>query len=248
MTPIERLVALVKRELGAEDVQVVDATDETPDDVLVSHLPGGRKLFVRLGAVDDREARARRLEMLAESFGETLRNSSASRPPPGLTLHAELQSLAQRAGAIDAAVIDAQSPVVWGAADDDEAAPHLLPMDNVISLDDRRSGERFSAKVSPDPQVTRRAIDIVRGLAETPLLHKGGHLHHVVRDPDFGMIARSFAGIYVLMLVFDATYDELRAERAIAGSLPTIERLVTSLPPMDPTPMGAAAAIRRRRR
>ncbi len=253
----ERLIALVRRELGAEDVRVVEVDEDVAEGALTAALPNGKRVLVILEGDVDREAKTRRLEMLVESFGETFRSSNASRPPPAHSLHAELQGLAQRAGATDAVVIDAQSPVVWGAAEDEEATPHLLARDKVISRDAHRpSGERLSAQSQPQPQsqpqrdppASTRAVDAVRALDGIPTLHRGGHLHEKHVEEGFGFLARSFAGIYVIVLVFEGAFDELRAERALGLSLPTIERLVTALPPLDPTPVAGAAAIRRRRR
>ncbi len=247
MTPIDKLVALVRRELDAEDVRVLEADEEVPEGALVAQLPAGKQLVATFaGEIEGREPKARRLDMLVESFGETLRASNASRPPPAMSLHAELEALCERTRAVDALVIDAQSPVVWGAAEDRDPAPHLMPTDNVVSLDAHRAG------TPPPPPVERpaslRAIDEVRALPAIASLHRGGHVHESVRGDDFGWAARSFAGIYVLVLVFDHPFDELGAERAIAHALPTIERLVAALPPLDPTPTAGVAAIRRRRR
>ena len=52
---------------------------------------------------------------------------------------------------------------------------------------------------------------------------------------------------YVLVLVFEEPFDEIRAERAIQGRLGPIERLVLALPPLDPTPNVGVRAVRRRR-
>src|SRR5262249_18547005 len=96
---------------------------------------------------------------------------------------------------------------------------------------------------------SRRAIFEVRALPEMATLPRGGHVHHTVSGADFGYVARSFAGIYVLVLVFDATFDELRAKRAIVHALPAIERLVLALPPLDPgPPVAGVVALRGRRR
>lgn len=251
MTPIDKLVALVRRELGGDDVRVLEADEEVPEGALVARLPTGKQLVVSFASepgveIADREPKARRLDMLVESFGETLRTSNASRPPPAMSLHAELEALCERTRAQDALVIDAQSPVVWGAAEDRDPTPHLMPTDNVVSLDAHRAG------TPPPPPVERsaslRAIDEVRALPGIAALHRGGHVHESVRGEGFGWVARSFAGIYVLVLVFDHAFDEVGAERAIAHALPTIERLVAALPPLDPTPTAGVAAIRRRRR
>jgi hypothetical protein len=52
------------------------------------------------------------------------------------------------------------------------------------------------------------------------------------------------------VVVFEAPFDELRAERAVAESLARVEQLVLALPPLDPSPEAGAGvvAIRRPRR
>jgi hypothetical protein len=99
-------------------------------------------------------------------------------------------------------------------------------------------------------ETTRRAISAVRRLPALDGLHKGRHLRHVERESNF-LLALSFSGIYILCLVFEGDFDELRAERAAADALPRIERLVFALPPLDPEPpqpVGGVVALRRRRR
>lgn len=100
-----------------------------------------------------------------------------------------------------------------------------------------------------EPDLTRRAIAAMRSLPGIEHLHKGRHLRHVEREREF-YLALSFSGIYLLCIVFDAPFDELRAERAAHESLPRIERLVQALPPLDPEPqpMGGVIALRRPRR
>jgi len=73
-------------------------------------------------------------------------------------------------------------------------------------------------------------------------------VRHIERAGDVPFVAHSFAGIYWLILVFDAPFDELRAERAMLESLPRVERLVMALPPMDPSPQAGARAMARKRR
>lgn len=270
--PLDRLVAIVKRDLGASDVQLLDPGVEAAlgEHVLESVMPSGRRIVAVFdSAIEDRDARVRRLEMLVDSFGDTLgRIGTPSRPAPAQSLHGELETLARTADATDALVIDAQSPIVWGAAEDDDISPRSTmqraPRDNVVAIDAKRDAPRHSltslvdaepaneATEEAPPLSSKRAIEAVRALPALGHLHKGGHLHHSAREDDFGYLARSFAGIYVLILVFDRpSYDELRAERALNFSLPTIERLVLALPPVDPPPPIAGAmavAVRRRRR
>jgi hypothetical protein len=107
-----------------------------------------------------------------------------------------------------------------------------------------------SDDVSPEePEITRRAITLIRALPSLDLLHKGRHLRHVSREESYYLVL-SFSSIYLLCLVFDGEFDELRAERAAQESLPRIERLVQALPPLDPEPqpMGGVVALRRPRR
>ena len=69
---------------------------------------------------------------------------------------------------------------------------------------------------------------LVRALPELAALRKGGHVRHMASEPGFGCVARSFAAIYVLILVFEGPFDELLTKRAVAQALPTIERLVAA--------------------
>lgn len=62
----------------------------------------------------------------------------------------------------------------------------------------------------------------------------------------FGFLARGFASIYLVVLVFPGRFSELRAERALALDLRGIERLVLSLPPFDPLPPGGRVVRLRR--
>jgi hypothetical protein len=61
-------------------------------------------------------------------------------------------------------------------------------------------------------------------------------------DP-LGWLARGFAGIYRLVLVFDGSYSELHADAAMIRALPVIERIVTGLPPVDPPKGGQVVRL-----
>lgn len=330
LAPLDEFLTIVRRDLEADDACILAPGEQAPEGGTVAErqLPGDHRLIVRFDAPPaDLEARLRRLDMLVASFqtmlAAKLTAAAVTRPSPARSLHDELAALVTRAGAVDALIIDARSPVVWGAAteeltDDEDRhegeaevrpiAPPVLvkpvappslaeaPLsfndnDPESSVNDnepessneaetpspaemrerihlvrtsfpptglRRIGERRSGvgriHVVPDPEpsardsVTERAIREVRALPEMPTLHKGGHIHHSVSEPEFGYVARSFAGIYVLVLVFREPFDELRAKRATVHALPIIERLVLALPPRDPVPTSGAAALPRRRR
>lgn len=60
----------------------------------------------------------------------------------------------------------------------------------------------------------------------------------IVRREDSGYFARSFAGIYVLVLCFEGEFSELHVEGAALHALPIIERYVMMLPPVEPPPKG----------
>ncbi len=294
-SPFARFSALVKRELGADDVRLLDAASvpSGATNVLFASLEGGRHVAVTFRATPDNPpALLRRLEILVRTFAQALEEQPntetpyrPSRPPASVSLHDELRALAQRARSVDAIVLDAHSPVVWGSAlthgprtdtPDEEVVPALERLE-----ESRRELLRVIHEMSPDPRggtqdvepfvpvpapsadqlvdfddeldpplVSQRAVREVRDLPELPALRKGRPIVHVVREDDFGYVARSFAGIYLVVLVYEAPFDELRAERALTEALQKIERLVLALPPLDPGPAPTAnvIAFRRRRR
>jgi Type II secretion system (T2SS), protein E, N-terminal domain len=376
-SPLDEFLAIVRRDLGADEARILEPGEAEPAGgaLLECALPGGRRLVAVLPApAPDAEARRRRLQMLADSFHSVLAGpdrARPSRPPPARSLHEELAALARRAGAVDAVVIDARSPVVWGTAGEERAAPSLAPaadsaermrasggaraaaertevarlsrqyglasieglwmdpravelvpralcdrhrivpvamngstlvigmadprnadalhdvvlvtglhVDPVIAGEsmlalyarwndgrDTRTYDEVIAAIPADERETRerdaaaaragwarhlgtrRAVTAVRALPETGTLHKGGQLHSTVTESRFGYVARSFAAIYVLILVFDEPFDELGAKRAMVAALPGIERLVVALPPLDPAPtLAGVVALRGRRR
>lgn len=285
---LQRFVDLVRRELGAKDVVLAEELAPPPPQegvrptILTAYLHDGRRVDALFDAPPP-QPMVRRFEMLVHAFDAAL--SSKAEPPKRPTpasLRDELRALANRAGAVDALVIDAHSPVVWGSVSERPLAveaAHVQPMtDNVrdavrvlheshrdlvaalrgtpggndLDDDDDHDGPSDDAEArstgEPPAPPAARAIDEVRRLPAIESLHKGGHLSYVVRETDYGCLARSFAAIYVLVLVFDRSFDEIRAERAIRDSLHKIERLVLALPPLDPQPMGQVMALRRRRR
>lgn len=375
-TPVEEFLAIVRRDLGAADARILAPGEEPPPEgvALTCELPGDRRLIALFPeAPPDPDARLQRLSMLASSFHTVLEAKDRARPvrpPPALSLHEELAALAQRAFAVDAVVIDQRSPVVWGTAGEERAAPSLAPAadsaerlragggvreteeQTEVARLSRQYGLAGGVSVWMDPRATelvpralcerhrivpvgkhgstlvigmadpqnldavhdvvlvtglnvdpviagasmltlytrwndgrdtrtyadvmaaipeeerprremfaraaalawsrhlasRRAIAAIRALPETATLHKGGHVHVTVSEQSFGYVARSFAAIYVLVLVYDRPFDELGAKRAVMAALPAIERLVVALPPLDPEPrLAGVVAIRGRR-
>lgn len=367
-TTLEELFAVVRRDLGADAVRIFEADEEPPADgaSLRCDLPGGRRLVAFFEATpSDAEARHRRLEMLVSAFSDLLEHADRQRPsrPPARSLNEELAALTHRVGAVEAVVIDARSPIIWGHAgeqpvrprdvhdaverlrapgvlhavdDGEEAAARIgiasaeglrvdpraadlvpravcarhrafpvarvgstlvvamadpedveaiyaLTLASGLEIEPLLAGESTSAffahldddgydaalaAIPPDERPAReadaarardawtrlllseRAIAEIRAhSSEMEELHKGGHIRHTVTGDRFGLVARSFASIYVVILVFDGPFDELLAKRALTHALPTIERLVLALPPLEPPPrLAGVVALRRRRK
>jgi hypothetical protein len=275
----ERLRRLVERELGAEEVTLRPASAEQASDDpcwVVVALPDQRTVAARFAsAPEDRAALARRMQILVSAFSHLLdqeKPARARRVPVAHSLRSELVALARRAQGLDAFVIDAHSPVVWGAASGFSEMPADVELsgelDETIRLIDLSRHEILSIEsdeLATDRQpptlppasaagpeepgsgsldLSARAALEVRALAGFARLGRGQPLTHRQRGEGFGYLAHSFAGIYLLVLVFDGVFDELRAERSVHESLPRIERLVLALPPRDPSPNPRANVVR----
>jgi hypothetical protein len=248
---LDRFLALVRRELGAEEARVLEAdaeASEDPRDIACRMLDGRAVLARFTEAPRDREAKQRRLEMLASTFDAVVEegpHSRRSRPPVQSSLHDELAALCARATALNAIVIDANSPVVWGAAHAEGVVmqPPLASSPRIAEAPANDEGERSGGMAV----ASRRAVSAARGLPDIAALRKGRHIRHTERDVEVPFVAHSFASIYLLILVYEAEFDELRAERAIVDALPRVERLVLALPPLDPQPDDSAGAVALRR-
>jgi hypothetical protein len=242
-----RFLALVQREIGADLVTIEDdldaAREPRPNELRVS-LDHGRTLVCQFGGpIDSADARSRRLGMLASSFAELTAEPTSERvprPPAARSLHEELCLLTQHARATDALVIDSTSPIVWGAASCATLRAHLAEDD----LPHNDSGY-LPADSDADglPPHSIQALSEVRALPNLPGLHRGRQLRYQSQAEDSGLVAHSFAGIYILVLVYEGAFDELRAERSLAEARPHIERLVAALPPLDPTPSPHAGVV-----
>ena len=248
LTVPTRLEALLERDLGATSVALLPPGAKAPFEqsgapTLSSEVARGHRVVIELADWPaDMEAVARRLDLIVGSFRELLEAAlgQAARPAPGEMLHRELCDLAAAAGAIDALVIDAHSEVVWSAARSEHLEPHVArPPAEVIALD----GTRLSS-LPPPPSPAERAVEVVRSLPATSAVARGMPLAHHERDGEVPFLVRSFATIYLLVVVFDAPFDEIRAEREVKARLEVVERLVLALPPIDPTPHRDAKAAR----
>lgn len=249
---LDRFLTLVLRELSAREARVLGVGETSPGDEsreVRCVLPDGRLVVASFDAPpEDREPKQRRLEMLANTFSDVFEGVASkrpSRPTAARSLREELKALCVRAGAVNALVIDANSPVVWGAART-RGLGDEWPVAGAELEDPDEPGE--STRIGDVDVASRAALEIVRGLEDLATLRKGKHVRHVEAEGKGPFIAHSFAGIYLLVLAYAAPFDELRAERAIGESLPRIEQLVLALPPLDPPPSAGAAVLKMRRR
>jgi len=198
---------------------------------------------------------------------------------PQHALDDALDVLAGQTSAIAALVVDNDSPVFWGSSleprgdEDLEAAARAaeaLALASAAGLDlaailaGTSSGpipselERPVSQIRADAGDERDAEEWHRRLtvfaAATALREacRGeGELgtRHAVHDEDLAYLARSFGGIYWLLLAFEVSrFSELHAEAAMIHALPWIERLVLSLPPIDPQGGGGRVLKLRRLR
>ena len=285
MEELERLLELVRRELGADDARLELGGKPPDDDAIWCVLPNQ----FRLVAVFDEAPREsvpslrEKLVFLARSFDATLDQVSAPEPRrnfnPQDALDDALDVLATQAHALAALVIDNDSPVFWGtslfprgeeevsdtenaAAALDEADEAGIDLPSVLagatetelspSLDRwvARAREHAGEPIEDPVEWNRR----LRAFASIAALRKsigGGQVDNrrAVHDAALAYLARSFGGIYWLVLSFDrSAFSELHAEAAMIHALPWIERLVTSLPPIDPDGGGGRVLKLRRLR
>ncbi len=248
---LERFLALVKRELACDEAQVTDAPagGSLPDPadalVIAAQLPDGRMVRARFGAPPvDAEAKARRLDMLISTFDDLIEEvpeRRSSRPPVASSLHDELSAVCARSVALNAVVIDANSPIIWGAAHRRGLVSRSPDDSAIVGVEEpANDGSPLESRIL---LASRRALRVVRGWEDLAALRRGKRLRRIEREGPSPLVAHSFAGIYVLLLVFDAAFDELRAERSALEALPRIERLVLALPPLDPEPSHGAGAM-----
>lgn len=144
---------------------------------------------------------------------------------------------------------------MWTGELADSAAAAELDIVELVGLDDATLRERLGG-VEPRKLRERlqRKLPVVRELgahrdAEAWLAHfatcraiaavRRAPERHEAIDDDFGWLARDFGGIYHVILVYGGPFDEIGAARVMLRALPAIEKLVLSLPPIDPAPKGA---------
>lgn len=274
--PLLRFLAMVERELGAARAEVV-LTEHPPEPhVAFAAMLHGFRVEVQFDdpAADLAQAQAR-LEALVESFAGVLAEAALPvvREVPNTivnTLEDALVLLVHRARAESAWVIDDTTPEIWGSSFRYEALTVPFAKD-YASIERRLStlGGNIQALIAMEsifPWLAERNISgdeanelhlAITRLQRLDAIPEGAQLRVIraisacrdrTEDESVHAFERRFAGIYTLILVFEASYSELHAESAVLRALPTIEKLVTSLPPRDPIPQGAKVARLRRLR
>lgn len=152
-----------------------------------------------------------------------------------------LERRGQLFGAASSAGVD---PAAWLVARAAGVAPEDRPADEEAMA--RALAEELSGTIQREPpasptdwarfvQVTRAAASFRRATAGANRLPVA-LASTVGEEPSPCWLARSFASIYALLLVFEGAPSQLQAEGAMVQALGTIERLVLSLPPVDPQP------------
>ena len=168
MDELLRLLALVKRDLGADDARAeLGGRDPTVVDAVVWAPLGERWRVVATfdSPCMERDAKTERLRTLLAPFsaGERLdRTTSAAVERGHIDLDDELDRLAERTGARAAIVFDERSPVVWGCSsrradgwdvETMEIARHLAEGTRQVGLDPAR----WLTEGTPTPAALRAA-------------------------------------------------------------------------------------------
>ncbi|HVJ14160.1 MAG TPA: hypothetical protein VM686_01910 [Polyangiaceae bacterium] len=228
-----RFLELVQRELAAEDAWLQLGGAEPSDERLIWQAIGGGSTRVVLRFAEaqaDRSGLGSRLSALCTTFRTTIDEAASASAAPATPvdtarqrLDEELGALAQRAGASRAFVFDLDSPVIWGA-----------------SIVQGSVGTAAN-------QVLERAVVELREQRADELRRAHGHTVRLTLDSGEEALARPFASIYVLTLLFSDPVSEPIALGAMLHAVGVIERLVLALPPVDPDPGAKILRLPRRR-
>jgi len=115
---------------------------------------------------------------------------------------------------------------------------------------DRVIIEALSLLVTPehDESAVRHRLLTALAIASVRLhMHRGEQARSLHHESQYGYIARGFANIYSIIVVFAGPFSELHVESAVLHTLPAIEEFLFALPPVDPPP-GKGQVIRLRPR
>jgi len=216
---LQAFLALLQRETGADDAYV-QLGGKAADG-------GGRFFFALAEATSvvvafaeppaDAAAVHARLAALSATFRKTLESAVAgvTRPRHAMDfarqrLDEELSGLSERAGAAQAFVFDFESPVIWGTS---LAEQHVA---------------------AGTPLLESAAHTLRQHSDELKQAH--GHTVRLTLEQGVEALARPFAGLYVLALLYRGPLSEPIALGAVLHAIGLIERLVLALPPIDPEP------------
>jgi hypothetical protein len=227
-------------------------------------VPGGFRLVVVFAEPPaDRDKVMASVDSYVATFASVVREARKSVPKPtvsvaGRELSDFLSGLADRVAAERAVVFDDRSPVLFGDSHDTTTA---LDIDDAVF--GGRLLERISlsageiADILDDPhhegdlgvghralrqlEVVSRPPDGVPREAQLRLLASVNLVRAAPQGERWAdhqgpvpHLARAFAGVYRVLLVFHGTFSEMHAEGTLIRALPTLERLVLALPPHDP--------------
>jgi hypothetical protein len=217
---LQAFLAVLQRELGADDAYLQLGGKQTDGDGRFFHALGEGTSVVAVFAEPPPDSATvhTRLGALSATFRKTLDSAiaGAARPRQAMDfarqrLDEELSGLSERAGAVRAFVFDFDSPVIWGAS----------------SREEQRGA-------SGTPLLERAAQALRQRSDELKQAH--GHTVRLTLEDGVEALARPFAGIYVLALLFRDPLSEPIALGAVLHAVGLIERLVLALPPLDPGP------------
>jgi hypothetical protein len=208
-----RLLDLVRQDLGAQDCRLeIGGADPEDAKLIWCRLPAGTRLVVVFAEPPADPAHcAQRLGAWAESFEGLLSGPAEERPRPrGASVADHLEEeLARLASRAEA----------LGAAVIDRQSPVVW------------SSFLLRAREKTRQSLLERAITRLRQ-------DKSRRVRRTLSEAGFGYVARNFGGIYVLFVLYDGPFSELKAEAAMARAIGRIERLVLGLPPRDPAGRG----------
>lgn len=212
-------LAMLQRELGADDayLQLGGKASDGAGRYFHTLAESTHVVVAFDNPPTDSAAVHSRLAALSSTFRATVESAAASAARPrhaadhaGQRLDEELRALCDRAGARLAFVFDLDSPVIWGAS--------------TLEGRDADALER----------IERAAQQLRERRAELRQAH--GHTLRIPLEGDVEALARPFAGLYVLALLFQGPLSEPIALGAVLHALGLIERLVLATPPIDPEP------------
>ena len=188
--------------------------------------------------------------------------AAATLAPAGLD--GEVAVLAERAGAAAALVVDASSPRVWGCSRPELRYDVDLLMELANAAQRVAGGEpdqgalldRLRQLTGP---VDARLMVLLSNVEDDGLLGELllcgrairaartqlrkaptslGSLRQLERFAHGEAFVRSIGGIYLLVLVFDDAFSELRVEGVVKRARGHLEDLLAALPPDEPPPKG----------